>query len=210
MTGLSQFWTLQRILWTTLIIAALGGCMTVSSQQVIVEKAQPSQAFANKMIAILPVKTQTSLAPDSVASIRSEINKRLFSELRQRLATASLIDTTMVANQMNEKNVLPVFEQFVATYENTGVIDKQKISTLGRAFGADYLLLSRLKAERLDIVISRATGTSLETSLINANSGEVEWGGASEWKRGGIFGFGEAKPAEIAAELVTGAFSSLK
>jgi PBP1b-binding outer membrane lipoprotein LpoB len=194
----------------TAAIVVLPGCMTVSNQRSIVEATMSGQAFAQKKIAVLPVKAQASLAPDSVMAIRTEINRQIGQTLHGKLPMATLVDFAAVSSQLNEQGVLPVYEQLVATYENTGVVDKQKTAALGRALGSDFLLLARLKAEKLDIVVSRSTGTSLEVSLINASSGEVVWGGSSEWKRGGIFGFGEAKPDEAARTLVNLAFSSLQ
>lgn len=194
---------------TVLWLSVSTGCMTVSDKQNIVPSTNSSQTFANKRIAVLPVKTQTSLAPDSVMLLRNEISKRLGQGLRSKLPSARITELSDVAGQLNQKGALSIFEQLIATYENTGVVDKQKTAAIGRALGSDYLLLSRLKAEKMDIIISRGMGASLELMLVNANTGEVAWGGSGEWKRGGIFGAGKAPAPEAAEKLVTLAFGTL-
>lgn len=183
--------------------------MTVSDKQTVVHNANARQAFGNKKIAVLPVKTQTSLAPDSVMALRNEVNKRLAGSLRAKLPSSGISDIPAVADQLNQASALTSFEQLIATYESTGVVDKRHTATLGRTLGTDYLLLSRLKAEKLDIVISRGMGASIELMLINVATGQIEWGGSSEWKRGGILGAGKAPPEEAAEQLVELAFASL-
>ncbi|MFZ0240594.1 MAG: hypothetical protein WAL90_03025 [Desulfobacterales bacterium] len=187
----------------------LGGCMTVSDTKSIVQNKNSTQTFNGKTVAVLPVKTQTSLAPDSVMSLRHEINKRLGPALQKKLPSADIKDLPAVVDQLNKKNMLPTLEQLFSTYDSMGVVDKQKTAALGRALGSSYLLLSRLKSEKLDIVISRGMGASLELMIVDAQTGSMVWGGAGEWKRGGMFGTGQASPEEAAENLVNLAFESL-
>jgi ABC-type uncharacterized transport system auxiliary subunit len=208
MTKVNPFRLLEKIL-TIFLLLALSGCMTVSDKQTIVESTNSKNTFSGKKIAILPVKTQTSLAPDSVMALRREINKRLGPALQGKLPSSEIKDLAAVIDQLNQKNALPIFEDLVLTYENTGVIDKRKTAALGQSLSSDYLLLSRLKAEKMDIIISRAMGASLELMLVNAETGEIAWGGTSEWKRGGIFGAGKTPPDEAAKNLVDLACESL-
>lgn len=86
-------------------------------------------------------------------SLRREINKRPGPALEKKLSSAKTKDLSDVIDQFNKKNMLPTLEQLFATYDNTGVVDKQKTTALGRTFGSSYLLLSRLKSTKLDIVI---------------------------------------------------------
>lgn len=192
------------------VLSTLAGCMTVSDNQTIVASTNSKNTFGSRKIAVLPIKAQTSLAPDSVMTLRREINKRLGQTLQEKVPSADVKDLATVIDQLNQKNALPVFEQLLSTYENTGVIDKNKTSQLGRALGSDYLLLSRLKAEKMDIIISRGMGASLELMIVDAKTGKITWGGTGEWKRGGIFGAGKAPPEEAAEQLVSLAFASLE
>ena len=143
-------------------------------------------------------------------SLRREINKRLGPALEKKLPSANIKDLSDVVDQLNKKNMLPTLEQLFATYDNTGVVDKQKTTALGRTLGSSYLLLSRLKSEKLDIVISRGMGASLELMIVDAETGSITWGGTGEWKRGGMFGAGQTSPEEAAENLVNLAFESLK
>jgi PBP1b-binding outer membrane lipoprotein LpoB len=208
MTKANCFRPLEKILIVFLLLV-LSGCMTVSEKQTIVENTNSKSTFTGKKIAILPVKTQTSLAPDSVMALRREINKRLGPALQGKLPSSEIKDLAAVIDQLNQKNALPIFEDLISTYENTGVIDKRKTAALGQSLGSNFLLLSRLKAEKMDIIISRAMGASLELMLVNAETGEIAWGGTSEWKRGGIFGAGKTPPDEAAKNLVDLACESL-
>ena len=189
----------------------LSACMTVSDTKTVVPSTNSGREFNNKKIAVLPVKVQTSLAPDSVMPLRVELNKRLGPMLSNKLPSASVSDMPAVTNQLNQKGALPVLEQLFSTHENTGVLDKRHTVALGHALGSDYLLLSRLKSEKMDLAfISKGMGASLELMLVNVDTAEVAWSGNGEWKRGGIFGTGGAPPAEAADNLVKLAFSSLQ
>lgn len=200
-------WGLASAVASLLILSA---CMTVASKQNIVPVNTAVHQLGRTKIAVLPVKAQTSLAPDSVAPIRNELNKLLAPGLRAKLPAATIADVSEVANQLNEKGALPALEQLFSTYDSTGVLDKRQSAALGRALGSPHLLLARLKAEKLDIgFLSKGTGGSLELMLVVADTGSVLWSGTGEWKKGGIFGAGGATPEFAAQQLVTLAFSSL-
>ena len=196
------------VVLSTMLI--LPSCMTVSDKQPNFQGSNSSMFFGNRRIAVLPVKAQTSLAPDSVMALRNELNKRIGTTLRSKLPSSIITDMSVVADRLSQTGDLTIFEQLVSTYENTGVIDKRHSAALGSALGSDYLLLSRLKAEKMDLGISRGMGASLEIMLISANTGEVAWGGSGEWKRGGIFGAGKTSADEAAENLLTLAFDGLQ
>jgi hypothetical protein len=184
--------------------------MTVSDKQTISKETFTSKdVFSNKKIGGLPINTQTSLSPDSVAGLRNDLNNRIGSSLRSKLAASIVIDVSDTADRMNQKNLLPTLEQFFSTYENIGVVDKKSIKTIGQALSYDYLLASRLKAEKLDILISKGFGASLEVILIDVQNGDIIWGGSGEWKRGGIFGFGGTTTNEAISSLLKLAFENL-
>lgn len=186
------------------------GCMTVDDSHVIVRSANSGKTFANKTISVLPTKSQASLSTDSLSSFKREINKRLGAALQNKLPSSKVLDLSTVVSELNEKNGLPVFQQLVSTYENTGVIDSKKSAELGNILNSNYLFLPLLKAEKMDIWISKGMGASLELLLIDASTGKIAWGGGGEWKRGGIYGAGGASAEEAAENLVTLAFESLK
>lgn len=197
-----------RAIWLMTFILLLAGCLTVSDKQTLVDNAS-SGSLANRRVAVLPVKAQTSLAPDSVLPIRNELNKRIGPALQKKLSSSAVADVGMVSNRLNEDDALNTLEHLVQTYESTGIVDRKGTAALGQALKADFLVFSRLKAEKVDIMISKGMGTSLEVMIINANTGQTAWGGSGEWKRGGMLGFGGATPQEAAEQLISLALTSL-
>lgn len=199
--------------WLILAVAVIAltaqtGCMTVQRGSAVVENAN-GQQYSGKKIAALPVKTQAGLATDSILPLRQEINKRLGQVARGKLPNSTVLDVPAVVSELNQGNLLAAYEHVVATYENTGVVDRKQMQILARGLRADYLLFTRLKAEKMDIIISRGFGASIDAMLVDANSGEVTWSGTGEWKRGGIYGFGQTKLDEAAIKLLELTFSSL-
>jgi PBP1b-binding outer membrane lipoprotein LpoB len=193
-----------------LSLLVLTGCMSVTGSQNAIQPTSTS-IFNNKKIAILPVKMQASLAPDSVMAMRTEVNKRLSPALQTKIPTAIITDVPATTDQLNLTNTLSNFEQLISSYEATGVMDKRQVSALGQALSCDFLLLSRLKSEKMDIgFISQGAGASLDVLLIDIQTGEISWAGSGEWKKGGIFGQGGASFSEFADNIVTPAFESLQ
>lgn len=199
--------------WLVLALAVLGvaiqtGCMTVQRGTAVVQNTN-TQQYSGKTIAALPVKTQAGIATDSILPLRQEINKSVGRVAQARLGNATVLDVTAVTTKLNQANLLSVYEQVMATYENTGVMDRRQTEALGRGLGCDFLLFTRLKAEKMDIVISRGFGANVDATLVDVRTGEVTWSGTGEWKRGGVYGFGETKLDEAARRLLDLAFSSL-
>lgn len=195
---------------TMLAVVITAGCMTVSDSQPVVQSSNAGQTIANKKIALLPIKMQSSLAPDSVTAIRTEISRRLGPALQVKLPRAAIVDIAASADQLNQKNALPLLEQLAQTYDSTGVFDRQKVAAIGQTLGVNYLLISRLKVEKMDLVISKGMGGSLDLSIVDVSTGQIAWGGAGEWKRGGVLGFGGATSEEAANGLITQALAGLR
>ena len=153
---------------------------------------------------------QASLAPDSVMALRVEVNNRLAPALQAQIPSAIITGVPDVVDRLNQTNSLTNFEQLISSYESTGIMDKRQIVALRQALGCDFLLLSRLKAEKLDIgFLSKGAGASLDVMLVSG-SGEIAWAGSGEWKKGGIFNQGGAGFDEIAKNIVTLAFKNLR
>jgi hypothetical protein len=198
--------------WIILIsqLLILPSCMQVAGSQNVVQATNIS-IFDSKRIAILPAKMQTSLSPDSVMAMRTEVNKGLAPALHEKLSTALIKDVADVVYQLNQTNSLTNFEQLISTYETTGVMDKRQVTTLGRILDCDFLLVSRLKSEKIDVgFISKGAGASLDVMLVDTSTSEISWAGNGEWKKGGIFGQGGAAFSEFAKHITTAAFMSLQ
>jgi len=203
------FRNLHLFALVVLAIFVQTGCMTVQQGGAVVENTN-TQQYSGKKVAVLPVKTQSGLATDSVLPLRQEINKLLGPVVRNKLTNSNVLDVPAIVSELNKHNLLPTYEQVVATYENTGVMDQRMLKTLAQGLGCDFLLFTRLKAEKMDIVISRGFGASIDALLLNSNTGEVTWSGTGEWKRGGVYGFGETKLDDAAAKLLELTFASLE
>lgn len=192
----------------TLATSMLIGCMTIQGGEATSGSPGP-KTLAGKRVAMLPVKTQTSLAPDSVNALRVEIAKQLAAAVRTKMTGATVSDISTVADLLNQRQGLAAFEQLVQTYEGTGVLDRQRVVALARMLNADLLLLSRLKSEKLDVgFLSKGMGGSLELTLIDGSTAETVWSGSGDWKRGGVLGFGSATSAEAAQGLVSEALKN--
>jgi hypothetical protein len=110
-----------------LALAPQTGCMTVQHGSAVVQNNN-SQQYKGKKVAALPVKTQTALATDSILALRQEVNKRLGQVVKAKLPASTVLDVASVAEELNQKNLLPAYEKFVATYENTGVMDRKQMA----------------------------------------------------------------------------------
>lgn len=152
------------------------------------ESKNANRGCSNRKIATLPVKTQSSQALDSVLSLRNEI-KRPGKGPQSKLSFARITDSSNVAEQINQKGGLLAFDPLLSADEHAGVIDKRQFATLGHTLRVAFLLLSRLKAEKMDLVISR--------------------GSPGEWKRSRMFDASKALPDEAADSLVHLAFAGV-
>lgn len=192
------------------LLLILPSCMSTTGAHIAMQPTNIS-IFNNKKIAVLPAKMLTSLGPDSVITMRFEVNKRIAPALQVKIPSAIITGVADVVNQLNQTNSLANFEQLISSYETTGVMDKRQVTTLGQALGCDFLLISRLKAERLDFgFISTGTGASLDIMLVNTSTSEIVWAGSGEWKKAGMFGQGDAEFSEFADNIINPALASLQ
>lgn len=200
------FWSIVSLF----LLLLLSGCVNVKGSQSVVQ-ASSTTIFNGKKIAILPAKMQTSLSPDSVMAMRTEVNKALAPTVQAKIPTSIIMDVGDVVNQLNQSNHLTNFEQLMSSYEATGVMDRRQVAALGLTLDCDFLLVTYLKSEKLDVgFISKGAGASLDAMLINIKTSEISWAGSGEWKKGGIFGQGGAAFNVIAKNIIDSAFKSLQ
>ena len=186
------------------------GCMNVRGTETITSTSLDKEQFRNKRIAVMPVKEQAALSTDSLLSLRTAINEKLSNKLRDKLSGVKIIDVTSSMNTLNNKNKLGTLDEALKTYDSTGVFDQRMVSALCNCLGADYLVFSRLKAEKMAVgFIGKGFGASLEVMLVSRSNSEVVWGGSGEFKRGGMLGFGSTDNKAAADQLVNLSFSKL-
>jgi hypothetical protein len=89
----------------------------------------------------------------------------------------------------------------------TGVVDKKTIDSLCSILHSEYIVFPRLKAEKMAVgFVGKGFGASLEVMIVGNAKKEVVWGSSSEFKRGGMLGFGKTENKAAAEELVKLAF----
>ena len=189
-----------------LTITALTGCMTIRNGT-SADNAFPSgDSFNKKKIAILPVKSQTSLTTDSHTPLKKALNKKILKAVQFKMANSVVIDSQRSLDALNNSGKLDLLEKLLSGYETTGAFDKKIISSLCSALKSEYLIISKLKVEQMDVVLAKEFSSSLEVMLIGKTSTEPVWSGIGDFKRGGIYGAGGTETDEAATELVTLAF----
>lgn len=122
--------------------------------------------------------------------------------IQKKLSSSAVADVATVTNWLNEGDGLNTLEKLVETYAMTGIVDRKGAAAVGQFLNADFLVFSRLKAEKMDVTfLSKGTGTSLEVMIVSTATGKIAWGG--------IWGTGGANPKEVADQLATLALTSL-
>jgi hypothetical protein len=189
------------------ILVAAAGCMNVTRSETINDNVAPKEKFVNKTIAVLPVKAQTSLTTDSLLSLRVAINEKLDNKIREKINGATIVDTKTTVDILNDKGKIDLLDDIIKSYDNTGVFDKRLIETLGHLFKSQYIVFSRLKAEKMAAgFIGKGFAASLEVAIIDCGKNEIVWAGTGEFKRGGMFGFGTTENKKAAEDLIQLAF----
>ncbi len=190
-----------------LVLGIIASCMNVRKSETIGDTYISKERFIKKTVAVLPVKAQTSLATDSLLSLRMAINERLDGKIREKINGANIIDTKTSVNLLNSKGKIDILDDLVKTYDNTGVFDKRLVESLGSTLKSDYTVFSRLKAEKMAVgFVGKGFGASLEVVIVENAKNEIVWAGSGEFKRGGVFGFGTTENKQAADELVRLAF----
>lgn len=191
----------------------LFGCVTSKQSEVVVpvdgasHKSTSHSQYRNKRVAILPVRTEAALTTDSVNPLRGALNRKIDDEIRRRLNGAKITDVEATAERINQQNKFEMLDKLFATYNSTGILDKRIVGDFSRLFGSDYLVVSRLKVESMDVgFLTKGTAGSLDVLLVDARTAKIAWGGIGQYKKGGIFGKGGSSPENVAEELVKLAF----
>ncbi|WP_420265538.1 hypothetical protein [Candidatus Magnetominusculus dajiuhuensis] len=156
---------------------------------------------------MLPVKEQTSLSTDSLLSLKVAVNDNLDRAIKEKLPTSKIIDTKTSVSALNQSGQLNLLDNLFKIYDSTGVVDKKTIDSLCSLLHSEYIVFSRLKAEKMAVaIVGKGFGASLEVVIVGNANREVVWGSSSEFKRGGVLGAGTTQNKAAAEELVRLAF----
>lgn len=181
----------------------LFGCMTTKNGNHVDNAFPPQETFRDKTVAILPVKSQTSLSTDSHTPLKKSLNGKIVAAVKTKLPGVTVITPQSSLDTLNEAGKLEVLKKMLSGYDNTGVFDKKLASAICSALKTDYLLLPKLKIEQMDAVVAKTFISSLEVFLLGRNSGEPLWNGIGDFKRYGVYGFGGTETEKAAKELVS-------
>ena len=195
-------------IFLVLLLFISTSCMNVRKSETIGDTSVSKEQFVNKAVAVLPVKEQATLTTDSLLSLRVAINDKLDDKVKEKLPNSKIINTKTSVNILNDKGKLGILDDLIKIYDSTGVFDKKLIASLGDTLKSDYIVFSRLKAEKMAVgIVGKGFGASLEVVIIAKAKNEIAWAGSGEFKRGGIFGFGTTDNKKAAEELIRLAFS---
>ena len=207
-TGKRMSCTGVSALLMLMICVAVSGCMSVRGSESINDAPVSKAEFSKKTIAVLPVKEQTALTTDSLLSLRVALNDQLDDKIKEKLPDSKIISTKTSVEALNNQNKLGLLDEFMKTYDSTGVFDKRMIDSLCGVLKSEYIVFSRLKAEKMGSgFLGKGFGASLEVTIVSKARHDVVWGGAGEFKRGGIFGAGGTQNKKAAEELIRLAFA---
>ncbi len=181
------------------------GCMT-TKQSLNDNNPFPKDKFNKGVVAVLPVKSQTSLSTESLSPLKNEINKMIGVTLKEKLPNTNIISSQRTSELLNDSDKLDLIDKLLVGYENSGIYDKKIAGQLTSILKADYLVIPKLKAEKQSMILASAFSSSLEVSFVTKNGGSPQWSGLGDMKRGGIFGAGNVSPADAAQKLVELAF----
>jgi hypothetical protein len=99
-------------------------------------------------------------------------------------------------------------EDLFKTYDVTGTYDIKTVNSLCDTLHADYLVVSKLTAGKMDAILTKAATITLEVSIVSKQTKEVVWGGSGSYRKGGVMGFGGVDDKYVAEELVKLVFSN--
>src|SRR6266702_597367 len=141
----------RLVLLIMLSLAVLTGCMTTRNGNKADNVFPSGDSFNKKKVAILPVKSQTSLTTDSHTPLKKALNKKILEAVKLNLKNSVVIDSQRSLDVLNDAGKLELIEKLLSGYESVGTFDKKLIASLCSVLNSDYLLLTKLKVEQLDM-----------------------------------------------------------
>ncbi len=162
--------------------------------------------FSGRKIAILPVHGDNSLGTDSQLQLKKKINTKLDKKISNHLTQARIIGTKQTIQILNNNGKLTVLDDLVKPYKSVGVFDNKIVKSLFSLLSCDYLVISELDHENIDVIAANAYLLSLDVLIVNRRN-EIVWSGTGDFKQGGMFGIGRVSNTQGAQEVVDLAFA---
>ena len=157
----------------------------------------------------LPVRQQVTLLfywLKRKEKILKNINTKLDKKLSEYLPKSEIIGAKKTIPILNKNNKLTVFDDLVKPYKSVGVFDSQIVESLFKLLNCDYMAISTLDNENINVIAVNAYFISLDVIIIDRNN-EIVWAGTGDFKQGGMFGAGRVDSSQGAQEVVDLAFA---
>src|SRR6266702_206204 len=110
----------RLVLLIMLSLAVLTGCMTTRNGNKADNVFPSGDSFNKKRVAILPVKSQTSLTTDSHTPLKKALNKKILETVKFKMTNAVIIDSQKSLDLLNDVGKMDLIEKLLAGYESTG------------------------------------------------------------------------------------------
>jgi hypothetical protein len=117
--------------------------------------------FSEKKIAILPVYADEALLTDSQLGLKRYINKELDSKVASLIDEATVIPSSETIQILTDNNKLDILDNLATTYNKVGVFSRQDTQSILNELKADFIVVSSLNAEKLNLIVLKATGAPL-------------------------------------------------
>ncbi len=188
-----------------IIMMFFSGC-GVRNANVVPGEPVAMQQFTGKKVSILPVHGDTSMGTDSQLELKKDINEKLDAKFLQILPQSKITGSKTVIQKLNRNRMLDIFDDLSKPYKSVGVFDEKIITSLFNLLKTDFLVISELDNENIDVVAANAYLLSLDILIVNRRN-EIVWSGTGDFKQGGMFGLGRVSHEQGAEEIVNLAFA---
>jgi len=194
------------------VLMTSANCMSSKSGELIKSHSDSKDQYAKKVIAVFSVIEMSDdwkkVSTDSMVPLKNGINVNIDKKFKELLPNSTIINIDKSTKILKQNKKLGLLGDMGQTYAATGDFDDNQISTLSKLLKCDFIVFSRMKIGKGDAIIVKATGAMLEVFMIDSRKNEITWGGAGNYKKGGIYGFGGTNSEEVAEELVNLTFKS--
>lgn len=132
----------------------------------------------NKGIGIMPV-----LGGDEKEQFRRPMGDAVYRHMRSQFGAKNVKSPTEVISIINDNSLSDAYSNAINNYASTGIVPKEMVTKLGASLNTDYLLYSRLLAEReyaYDYItkdMNKVDEIYLQTQVWDTHKGDVVWEG---------------------------------
>lgn len=174
----------KNICVSLLLIFVISGCtatMYTASEEQFRDRSLTLNSIDEDGIALLPV-TGSNQTFNSVVSMAADSVLRSYSFNHYS-------GSRQVSNDLNSRDLVPVYQEMIKNYHESGMIDNSQLRKIGEATGTRYLLKLQIGSLNTssdtesdydgDVYTSKEKNVRIYGLLWDASNGNVMWEGAS-------------------------------